>query len=101
RPLLRDPSRQELMRQYLARKDDMTTPQKAELFLIEVPLESRLNGKSLAQADAEEISKARLEAREHLKRALEELQSGIEFEAVAKAYSLGLGRTQGGAIGEI
>jgi hypothetical protein len=88
------------MTEYLARRDGLATTEKAEMLLIEVPIDSQLSGDA-AHATAEDRTKARLKARELLDRAREELESGVEFSAVARAYSQGLGKAQGGAIGEI
>lgn len=101
RPLLKEPSRQELMKEYTARKADFTTPAKAEMFLIEAPIEDWLEGTRLSNATPVQLADAREKARAHLQRAREELESGVEFAAVARAYSKGLGQNQGGAIGDI
>ncbi len=100
RPRQAQPSRRELMTYYEAHKEQFTTPAKAELFLIEIPLEAEL-GKQLSRAAAEEIAGARKAAREKLERAREELASGVSFAAVAKQYSKGLHADEGGALGEI
>ena len=48
-PRLREPPRRDLVEYYQAHLDEFTTPAKAELLLIEVPVESEL-GKRIAQA---------------------------------------------------
>ena len=101
RPLLRQPSRDELVQEFEARKDEFASPAKAELFLIEVPVRSELENKSPSQATSVELAEARKRARQRIVRAQEELASGVEFPAVAKAYSRGLGKSNGGAVGEI
>jgi len=100
RPALTEPSRRELKKYYEAHLNEFTTPAKAELFLIEVPIEAEL-GKPLEQAAAEEIAEARKRARGRLKRAHEELHSGVDFAAAAKRYSKGIHSSSGGAWGEI
>jgi len=100
RTILREPSRRELMKYYQAHLDEFTTPQKAELFLIEIPLQTELD-QPLSKASPNEITTARQRAVETLRRAREELESGIEFSAVAKHYSKGIRKNQGGAWGEM
>ncbi len=99
-PGLQDLPRRELMKHYQAHLDEFTTAPKAELFLIEVPITSELD-KDLSQASADEIAAARRRARAHMDRARQELDSGVDFAAVAKRYSRGLRKANGGAWGEI
>lgn len=100
RPLVGNPTRQDLLKYYQSHLDEFTTPAKAELFLIEIPLEMEL-GKPLAEASPAQIEKARSSAREQLERAKQELDAGVEFAAVAKKYSKGIRARTGGAWGEI
>jgi hypothetical protein len=99
-PLISEPRRQELLRYYQAHVAEFTTPAKAELFLIEIPVQEELGG-PLAQATAGQVTAARQEARRRLERAREEIDSGVEFTAVAKRYSKGAYHDKGGAWGEI
>jgi parvulin-like peptidyl-prolyl isomerase len=99
-PRLEEPSRRDLVRYYEAHLDSFTTPASAEMFLLDIPLESEL-GEPVDEANAEEITAARHRAREQLSRAREELESGVEFEAVAGRYSKGIRSAVGGAWGEI
>lgn len=98
--LLREPPRRELLKYYQDHIDEFTTPERAELFLIEIPYDEVL-GKARNTATAEELAEARRKAVAQLRRAREELESGIEFATVARAYSKGLKATQGGAWGEV
>lgn len=99
-PILREPPRRELMKYYQDHLDEFTTPERAELFLIEIPIDAVL-GKPRDLATAEEIQAVRQKWLAHLQRAREELDSGVEFSAVARAYSKGIKAAQGGAWGEI
>ncbi len=100
RPMIHEPTRRELVRYYENNPAEFTTAAKAEMFLIEVPLAEEL-GKPVAEAPAAERAAASGRARAHLNRALEELASGVEFEAVAKKYCKGVRGSTGGAWGEI
>lgn len=100
RPMITEPTRRELVRYYENNPDEFTTPAKAEMFLIEVPLAAEL-GKPVTEATAVERAAACERARAHLSRAIEELASGVEFEAIAKKYCKGVRGRTGGAWGEI
>lgn len=99
-PSLREPPRRQLLKYYETHLDQFTKPARAELFLIEVPIAAELK-MSIKQATSEDLAAARKRAIAHLKRAQEELAAGVEFEAVAKAYSKGVKAAVGGAWGEI
>jgi hypothetical protein len=99
-PMLSDPPRRELLQYYRHNKDEFSTQAEAELYLIEIPFEKLLD-QSLEQATDEQLAKARRQARQRLERAKEELHSGVEFAEVAKEYSLGVRRHQGGNWGMI
>lgn len=98
--LLRNPSRAELMKYYQEHKADFATTAKAELFIIEAPVEVELK-KPLAAATTEELAGARQSALSKMRRAREEIESGVEFGEVARQYSHGLQAARGGAVGEI
>jgi len=100
KPMLREPPRREVLRYYQDHLSDYTTPEKAELLLIELPIEAELR-KPIKQAGPQELAGARERARQRMKRAREELESGVDFAAVAKAYSKGAKARQGGSWGEI
>lgn len=99
-PVLREPPRRQLLKYYETHLDEFSTPEKAELFLIEIPYEVEL-GKPLTKAGPAEIEAARKRCVAQLKRAQEELAAGVEFTAVAKTYSKGLKAIQGGTWGEV
>jgi hypothetical protein len=99
-PMLTDPPRRELMQYYKHNQDEFTTEAEAEMHLIEVPFEKLLDVE-LEQATDAKLAEAKQEARRRLQRAKEELQSGVAFEEVAKAYSLGVRRRSGGDWGSI
>ena len=99
-PRLREPSRRELMKYYQTHQDEFTTPARAELFLIEVPIEKEL-GNSIAPESKEVLAAAREQARARVDRARQELESGVDFAAVAKRYSKGDRALVGGDWGEI
>lgn len=99
-PILREPPRRDLMKYYQDHLDEFTTPERAELLLIEIPIDAVL-GKPRNLATAEEIQAVRQKWMAHLRRAREELDSGVDFSAVARAYSKGIKAAQGGAWGEI
>lgn len=99
-PILREPPRRDLMKYYQDHLDEFTTPERAELLLIEIPIDAVL-GKPRNLATAEELQAVRQKWMAHLRRAREELDSGVDFSAVARAYSKGIKAAQGGAWGEI
>jgi len=98
--MLVQPNRRERMKFYQANQDKFTTPAKAEMFLIEIPIASELD-KSLEYASAEEIAKARQRARDIIEQTYAELQKNVDFCEVAKKYSRGVRAHQGGAWGEV
>lgn len=100
RPMLKEPPRRELFSYYQGHLADYTAPEKTELLLIEAPIEAEL-GKPLATASLPEVATARQQARSRLSRAREELESGVDFATVARAYSRGPMAQQGGNWGEI
>lgn len=100
KPLLREPPRRDLLKYYQDNLAEFTTTERAELHLIEIPVDAML-GRPRNLATADEIEAARAQARARLARAREELDSGVEFAAVARAYSKGLKAAQGGDWGEI
>jgi parvulin-like peptidyl-prolyl isomerase len=99
-PHVHEPTRRELMQYYRTHRDEFTTPAKAELFLLEIPLETLL-GKPLQEATAEQVRKARAKARSELRQALQALNQGAEFAEVARTYSHGVRAKTGGYWGEI
>ena len=100
KPLAREPSRRELLQYYQAHPDEFASPARAQLLLIDIPLEKEL-GKPVGQAAPAELAGARERTRAQLTRAREELDSGVEFAAVARKYSKGIRASAGGDWGEI
>jgi len=100
RPLAEHPKRDELKRYYEAHRDEFTTPPRVRMSLIEVSFEGPLR-KPRSAATAAEISQARQDALAKARRAREEIESGVPFSAVARAYSDGLKASAGGAWEEL
>jgi hypothetical protein len=100
KPLIQNPSRAELFKYYQQHKADFATAPRAELFIVEIPLEAELQ-RALAAATPEQIAAARQRALTRIRRAREELDSGVEFAEVARQYSRGLQAARGGEVGEI
>jgi hypothetical protein len=99
-PMISDPPRRDLLGYYQAHLKDFTTQAKAELLMIEIPLQEEI-GKPVAQANEQQVAEARRQARDELRRARDEIDSGVEFTAVARRYSKGAQRASGGSWGEI
>jgi hypothetical protein len=100
KPMVHEPPRYQLSQYYDEHLADFTTPERAELFLIEAPLDAEIQ-KDLKEATPEEREEALTKARGRIQRAKEELESGVDFAAVARSYSKGASAAQGGAWGEI
>lgn len=100
KPMLKEPTRRELVKYYEQNLPDFTTTEKAELLLIEIPVQSELK-KPLADATDAERRAARARAIARVKRAREEIDSGIDFATVARSYSRGAAASAGGSWGEI
>lgn len=81
-PRIQEPTRRELVHYFEQRKDEWATPQRRELFLIEV-------------AKNEDPEAARATA----KGLLAELEAGADFAELAREHSTGLRATDGGAWG--
>jgi len=99
-PATHEPTRRELMNYYQAHLDTFTTPARAELFLIEIPLEAQL-GKPPERASADEIAEARQQASAQLEQARAALARGTDFAEVARTYCKGVRAKAGGAWGPI
>lgn len=100
KPMVHEPARYQLAEYYDAHLKDFSTPEKAELFLIEAPLEFEMK-KSLKQASPAEIEEALTKARQRIADAKKDLDGGADFAEVAKKYSKGPSASEGGAWGEI
>lgn len=95
-----EPGRDELYAYYQQRLSEYRRPARAELFLIDIPVDAYLD-----EADASGEAGARIEARRKARaaaeRAAQEIASGIDFRAVARTYSKGIKAAEGGAWGII
>jgi len=100
KPLIQNPSRSELLKYYREHQADFLTPPKADMLIIEIPLEAELN-RPLANATSDQIAVARDRALAKIRRARDELDSGIDFADIARQYSRGLQAARGGAVGEV
>lgn len=100
KPLMAEPTRKDLLTYYQNNPQEFTTQPKAELFLIEAPLQAEL-GKQPDRATPQEISAAKQKARARLQQAQQELSRGVDFGEVAKRYCKGVRAKLGGAWGEI
>jgi peptidyl-prolyl cis-trans isomerase SurA len=107
-PMVRHPTRQELMRYYQRHPEEFTEPLRVELFLIDGPYWSFLEGTPNEDRQAlwPKVSgprrlEARRAAQRHMEQALKEINSGIPFESVAQSYSRGPNAAKGGAWGFI
>ena len=97
--MLRNPTRAELLKYYREHAAEFTTPPRGEMFVIEIPLEVKLK-RELASATAEQVAAARKEALADIRRAREELASGVEFADVARQYSPESRPKRGGAVAQ-
>ena len=98
--LAEHPSRSELKKYYDAHLDEFTTQPRANVSLIETRYETTLKIPR-QRASSAEIEAAKRAAHEKMLAAQRELESGVPFAAVAKAYSEGVKSADGGAWGEI
>ena len=98
-PLVPPPRRNELLDYYQSHRAEFSRPERREMWLIEVPIEEFLDfRKPITRADEQAATKS---AREKIEAAAAALAKGESFEEVAKAYSLGPHREDGGAWGFI
>jgi len=107
-PLIRHPTRQEMLKYYQRHPEEFTEPLRVELFLIDAPYWVFLEGTPTEDRQAlwPKVSgprrlEARRTAQQHMEQALREIKSGIPFEAVARSYSRGPNADNGGAWGFI
>ncbi len=105
-PLIEPPTRRELLKYYEKRPEEFTEPERAEMFVIDVPYWAFLEGSSAKEREAMWAKirgprrvEARRAAERHIERARQELASGIPFKAVAQSYSFGPNAQKGGAWG--
>lgn len=100
KPIAVEPNRRELLQYYNTHQEEFSTPPRAQLLLIEIPLEKEL-GKPLSRATPAEIAAGRSRARAQLVHAREELTRGVPFADVARKYSKGIRASLGGDWGEV
>ncbi len=107
-PLLRSPVRQELWKYYQSHPEEFTEELRVEMFLIDVPYWAFLEGTPnedrqamWAKVSGPRRLEARRAAQQHMDKAMQEIKSGISFEAVARSYSRGPNAAKGGAWGFI
>lgn len=86
-----DPTRRELMQYFDQARPSLSTPERRELFLIEVPVQT--GPADSAPDDAADLAKSRIDA------ARQELADGESFATVAARYSKGIHAVDGGAWG--
>jgi hypothetical protein len=100
KPLIQNPGRTELFRYYQEHKSEFMTSPKAEMFIIELPFENELESRR-ASKEGDVVAAAKADALAKLRRAREELDSGVSFTDAARQYSKGLQAANGGAVGEV
>jgi len=107
-PLVRPPTRRQLLKYYQKHPEEFTEPLRMEMFLVDVPYWRFLEGGSAENREAlwpKLRGRRRIEARraatQHMEQARQELASGIPFEAVARSYSFGPNASKGGAWGPV
>jgi len=95
-----EPTRSELWDYYQANLDSFTTPSSTELFLVDIPFDAFMEDRR-GRPGSEEWLRSKAEAKRQADKALAELESGMEFAAVAGTYSRGIHAAHGGAWGVI
>ncbi len=107
-PLIRHPTRQEMWKYYQRHPKEFVEPLRVEMFLVDIPYWSFLEGTPAddRQAMWSKVSgprrlEARRAAQRHAEQALQELRSGIPYDAIARSYSRGPNADKGGAWGVI
>lgn len=89
------PKRDELHKFYEDHVADFTQPPTAKMSLIDIPFTAALKTPADLATEREKAD-AKKEARERIDRARQELDSGVAFDAVARAYSQGVKARNGG-----
>ncbi len=98
-PMIAEPSKRELRRDYESHHADFDTEPRREMFLIDIPFAAFLDPQDVATPEA--IDAARGQARIAITAAHAELAQRTPFEEVARKYSRGRMRNNGGAYGFI
>lgn len=99
-PLVTEPRRWELANFYEQNIAEFAQPHRAELFLIEIPIDDFLDTYGVQPAE-EQTAAARRAAREHAEQILTEIDGGGDFGELAGKYSKGIHAADGGAWGYI
>ncbi|GMU33288.1 MAG: peptidyl-prolyl cis-trans isomerase [Planctomycetia bacterium] len=98
-PMVPQPRRSELLEYYESHRAEFSRPEQREMWLIEVPVEAFLDfRKPVSRADEQEATR---KAREKIEQAAAALARGDAFDVVAREYSMGPHREDGGAWGSI
>ena len=100
--------RQELWKYYQNHPEEFTEALRVEMFLIDVPYWAFLEGMPnedrqamWAKVSGPRRLEARRAAQQHMDKVIQEIKSGISFDAVARSYSRGPNAAKGGAWGFI
>ncbi|RIK67831.1 MAG: hypothetical protein DCC65_04985 [Planctomycetota bacterium] len=100
-PLVPAPRRDELLSYYNANKKEYEQPERRELFLIDLPVAEFVETRNIFGPSREENDAAWSRAREVAASARDAVLRGESFEEVARQYSRGPKRDEGGAWGLI
>ena len=103
-PLIPSPSKRELLSYYQSHGSDYAEPLRRELFMIDIMIRAFLDSETLRsrrRPSPEQMAEARKKARSAIEAAAKDLQGGKPFEEVARAYSEGVNKDNGGAWGFI
>lgn len=98
-PMVPQPRKQELMDYYQAHADEFSQPARREMYLIEVPITAFLDLRKPVTHEDEQAATAN--ARKAAQDAAEALKAGELFAGVARKYSYGLHKEDGGCWGFI
>jgi len=98
-PMVPAPRKRELLKYYRAHLADYSKSQRRELYMIDVPIAAFLEPSKRRLAD--DLPLAEQKAHRAIEAAAAALRAGQPFEEVARKYSKGVHRTDGGAWGFI
>lgn len=99
--LVPSPRKSELWEYYRRNRREFERCERREMFLIDIPVRAFLRGRSFYAPMRQERDAARAKAREAAEAAAQALAEGAPFEDVARSYSHGPRRDEGGAWGAI
>ncbi len=100
-PLVPMPRKSELWEFYQAHRQEFESQERREMFLIDIPVRAFVEKKGIYGPSAEELAAARDKARQSAEEAAAALSKGESFEEVARKYSHGPRREDGGVWGFI